>query len=89
MAIYLISLNEASPEVWDKVRDHWPQGRHLILTDRMAFVAPQGVALTGEIAKVVGLDEVGRVSGLVVELQHYGGFNSNALVEWMGKVSDD
>ena len=86
MAVYLISLNEPSPEVWEKVRENWPEGRHLILTNCMAFVAPEGIALTQEIADALGVNSEHNVSGIVAELDNYGGFNRSALVEWMNKV---
>lgn len=85
MAVYLISLNKPDENAWVKVRDIWPK-RHHILTDHMAFVAPEGVTLTQEIADSVGMDSEGGVSGIVVELDNYGGLNQSALVEWIAKI---
>ena len=85
MAVYLIALNEPDENIWETVRNMWPE-RHHILTDSMAFVAPEGVALTQEIADSLGMNSEGGVSGIVAELNNYGGFNRSALVEWMTKV---
>ena len=70
---------------WVLINDRWYK-RHHILTERMAFVAPEGVALTQEIADSLGMNPEGRVSGIVAELDNYGGFNRSALVEWIAKV---
>ena len=85
MAVYLIALNEPDENVWATVGNMWPKHHH-ILTDRMAFVAPEGVALTQEIADSLGMNSEGGVSGIVVELDNYGGFNRSALAEWIAKV---
>ncbi len=57
MTVYAVFLSEASDAAWQTVREKWPDGRHLILTDHMAFVAPKGLTLTSEIAKAVGIGE--------------------------------
>lgn len=85
MSVYLIALNEPGDETWEKVRESWPD-RHYILTDRMAFVAPDGIAVTQDIADTLGMNSEHGISGIVVELDNYGGFNRSALVEWINKV---
>lgn len=85
MAVFLISLNESNEETWEKVKGLWPD-RHHVLTDRMAFVAPQGIAVTQEIADSLGMNSEHRVLGIVAELDNYGGFNQSGLVEWIKKA---
>ncbi len=85
MSIYAVILNDPSAPAWQAVQAAWP-GRHFLLTDRVAFVAPEGITLVEDIAGAVGIDESGDVLGLVVELDSYTGFNRSALWEWMRKV---
>ena len=85
MSIYLIALNEPNAAAWTAVRDKWP-ARHYILTDHMAFVAPEGIVLTQEIADALGINSERRISGFVVELNNYSGLSRAALKEWIGKV---
>lgn len=85
MSVYLISLNEPSDEVWDKVKNLWP-GRHYLLTDRMAFIAPEGITVTQDIADQLDMNPDGGIAGIVVELGNYAGFNRAGLAEWVEKV---
>ena len=85
MSISAIILNESNEAVWRAVRDRWPDGRHYILTDRVAFVAPEGITLTQDVADHVGMS--GDVLGIVIEFDKYHGFNHSGLWEWLDKVS--
>ena len=80
-AIYLNAPNEAA---WSAVRQAWP-GRHFILDDRLAFVAPTDDTLTSDIAAHVGMD-AGGPHGVVAEITSYFGYNRPDLWEWMQKV---
>ena len=85
MSISAIILHEPNEAVWQAVRNTWLGGRHYILTDRVAFVAPEGITLTQDIANRIGMS--GNVLGIVIEFDKYSGFNHSGLWEWLDKVS--
>ena len=87
MSIYLIALNDDSPDEWGTLKKSWPN-RHYILTNRLAFVAPEGISLTEDIGEILGIDEEGDITGLVIEWQEpcYG-YNKKALWEWTKKAT--
>ena len=85
MSIYGIVLDEPSEDAWAALADKWP-GRHFILDERLAFVAPEGISLTSDPAKVVGMHPDGKVWGVVLEVATYTGFNRRELWEWFSKV---
>ncbi len=86
MSIYLVALNDPSDEAWDAIRDNWPK-HHLMLTDRLAFVAPEESALTSMVAETIGINAEKGVLGIVVEMENKAGFNNASLKEWLGKFS--
>ena len=86
MSIYLVTLNEDSADEWATLKTTWP-GRYHILTNRIAFVAPQGLSLSEDIAETLGMNEEMDVTGLVIEWQSPStGYNRKALWEWMKKI---
>lgn len=85
MTVYAVFLNEADETAWQVLKEKWPE-RHFILTNHMAFVAPEGLTLTTNIADVVGIgDETGRL-GIVFEWSAHNGYNRSDLWEWLRKV---
>ncbi len=86
MAIYAVFLNDPNEEAWERVKKHW-SGRHYILTDHLAFVAPEETTLTEEVASKIGMNEEEGVTGIVIESSGHFGFNSSSLWEWMRKFS--
>lgn len=86
MTIYAIVLNEPNETAWRQVRSEWPD-RHYIVTDCLAFIAPEGFTLTEGIAETIGMDEQGGVTGVVIEATAYSGFNRSGLWEWARKVA--
>ena len=87
MDTYAIYLNDKSDEAWKKVRKKWVYNH--ILDDRLAFVALEKVTTTADIAEAVGIgvgegDE--RLTGIVISMGAYNGFNDMDLWEWLGKV---
>ena len=85
MAVHVVILNEPNELAWKKVMG-W-DGEHYILTDRIAFVVADSLVLTEKIAAHVGMNNDGRVKGLVIEMTNRAGWNDSGLVEWFGKVS--
>lgn len=86
MTIYAIVLNEPDEAAWQQVKDHWPD-RHYIVSGCLAFVAPEALILTEEIAKTIGMDSQGNVTGVVIEAASYSGFNKPGLWEWARKFA--
>jgi len=86
MTVYAVFLNEPDETAWAALQEKWPNGRSFILTDNMAFVAPEGIVLTTEISKAVGIGEDNDRLGLVFEWTAHNGFNRGDLWEWLRKV---
>ena len=86
MSVFAIVLNEPSQTAWAAVKENWP-GTHFILTDRIAFVAPdENIVLTSEIAEKVGMNDDKNVLGFVMKSAANAGFNKSGLWEWMRAV---
>ncbi len=85
MSTYAIFLNQPSERAWDTIKKKWPD-RHFVLDDRLAFIAPEGITLTSEIAETVGVKSEEGSLGVVVEFSSYSGFNRSDLWEWLSKV---
>ena len=86
MSIYAVFLNEPNEEAWARLRKHWKK-RQYVLTDRLAFVAPEEATLTEEIANEIGMNKEEQITGIVIESSEHFGFNSRSLWEWMRKFS--
>ena len=86
MSIYLVALNDPAEDAWIQVRESWPE-RHYILTDRLAFIAPEDTLLTETVGEMVGMNEERKLSGFVVEITYeaINGWNRPGLWEWMRK----
>ena len=84
MSVYAVSLNQPNKSAWAVLRKEWPD-RHFILTEHMAFVAPEGITTTAQIAEAVGIGE-NDLWGIVLEVSAHSGFNKSDLWEWMRKV---
>ena len=86
MSIYLVALNEPDEDSWKRLKDAWPN-RHYALTDRVAFVAPDGITLTEEVGELIGINNEHEVLGLVAEIQYdaINGWNKQGLWEWLRK----
>ena len=85
MTVHAVFLNEADEAAWQTLRDKWPS-RHFILTDHMAFVAPEGLTLTAEVAEAVGVGEAAGRLGVVFEWTAHNGYNRSDLWEWLRKM---
>ena len=86
MSIYLVALNEPSELAWGAIQTNWP-AHHFLLTDHLAFVAPDESALTSSIAETIGINAEKNVLGIVVELGNKAGYNLTSLNEWLSKFS--
>lgn len=88
MTVYAVFLNEPDEDAWAAVREGWPRGRNFILTDNLAFVAPEEgiVTTTGEIAEKVGIRGEQERLGIVFEWNTHTGFNRSDLWEWFRQV---
>ena len=88
MTVFAVSLNSADERVWKTLQEKWPNGRGYILTDNMAFVAPDGIVTTQQISDAIGIGQHGgrEVWGIVFVLDAYSGFNQSDLWEWLEKV---
>ena len=87
MSIYLVALNQPDEGAWERLKAEWPKSRRYILTDRLAFVAPEEMSLTEDIGEIVGMNAEFDVTGFVAEIQYgtINGWNRQALWEWLSK----
>lgn len=86
MSVFAIVLNDPDERAWDSLRKQWPD-RHLVVTDRLAFVAPETLTLTQDVADTLGLNQERKVLGIVIEMANRSGFNKSFLTEWLEKVA--
>ena len=86
MSIYLVALNVPNKLAWETIQTSWP-AHHFILTDHLAFVAPDEPALTATVAETIGINAEKDVLGIVVELGNKAGYNLTSLNEWLSKFS--
>ena len=87
MSIYLVALNQPDERAWGRLKAKWPESRSYILTDRLAFVAPEEIMLTEDIGEIVGMNLEHDVTGFVAEIQYdtINGWNRQAVWEWLRK----
>ena len=80
MSTYLVVLNEPDDAAWKRLAEKWPD-RHYILNERVAAVAPEGISITEEVTEAIGMNETGKVVGIVAEIQHeaLNGWNRRGL----------
>lgn len=50
MSVYLIAIHEQSAAAWERLKTTWPSRHHLV-TDTLAFVAPEGITTAVDVAK--------------------------------------
>ena len=85
IAVYAVFLNEPDEAVWQKIQARWPEHHHVV-TGNMAFVAPEGIATTADVAEAAGLGEDPEVLGNVIACSAYDGFHRGDLLEWLKMV---
>ena len=87
MSIYLVALNQPDEGAWERLKAEWPNSRSYVLTERLAFVAPEEITLTEDIGGIVGMNEEHEVTGFVAEIQYdtINGWNRQAIWEWLRK----
>ena len=87
MSIYLVALNRPDEDAWERLKAKWQKPRRYLLTDRLAFVAPEEITLTEDIGEIVGMNEEYDVTGFVAEIQYdnVNGWNRQAIWEWLRK----
>jgi len=85
MSIYLVALNRPDEGAWDRVKAQWPKPNHFIITDQIAFVAPEEGTTTEDVSVVVGMNEDHTVSGIVTRANYnaINGWNRQAVWEWL------
>lgn len=80
MNTYAVHLDKPNDEAWNAIRMEWPN-RSFFLTDHLAFVAPEGITTTAEMAETVGTGGERQVSGIVFDRTSHNGFNRGDLRE--------
>lgn len=82
MAKYAIILSSPSKHAWDRVKEVWPS--HYILNERVAFIeSDEPRTTTSKISGEVGMDDDKKISGIVIQVGHYNGFEEPELWEWL------
>jgi len=85
MTVYAVFLNRPDEAAWKTLQEKWP-GRHFILTEHMAFVAPEGLSLTTDVTQALGIGDEAERLGIVFEWAAHNGYNRSDLWEWLRKV---
>lgn len=90
MSTYGVYLNEPNEEVWNAVKTNWPR-RHYILTDTLAFVAPEGISTTAQVGESVGIGSPKKkqIAGMVFEVARIFGNNKKDMWEWLENAERD
>ena len=86
MSVYMIGLNRPNEGAWERLKAEWPD-RHRVVSDCLAFVAPEKITVTEEIIDHLGMNEEHQVLGIVVEIQYsaLNGWNNQPVWEWLVK----
>lgn len=73
MTIFLVVLVEPDENAWERISEKWPE-RHHIISNTLAFVAPEGISTAKSVRDAVGID-VGTIapSGVVVPMDDHSG----------------
>lgn len=86
MTAFAIVLNAPDPRAWKLVEEHWPEGKHHIVSSTLAFVSgDRESTMTASIAELVGMNQELGIQGVVLQVAYYFGFNRSDLWEWMAK----
>lgn len=87
MTVYLVVLEHPDKKAWQRLKDEWPKPRHYILTEQIAFVAPEQSVLTEDVGDIVGMNEAHEVSGVVTEVMYttINGWALQSVWEWLRK----
>ncbi len=85
MSIYLVALNKPDEGAWNRLKAKWPKPSHFIVTDQIAFVAPEEGTITEDVSGIVGMSEDHTVSGIVTRVNYnaINGWNRQAVWEWL------
>lgn len=88
MSVYVIILESAQEQVWDKLKEEWPNHSYLMPGNpTIAFVAPPGITIESSIGRTLGINEKEDVTGLVVELSGSTyGFVAASVADWIRKA---
>ncbi len=87
MTTFAIVLNNKSDKAWNAVKENWPES-HFIVSDTLAMISgDRNKVLTSQIRDKVGMGEHEDITGIVLQISYYDGFNATALWEWMEKHS--
>lgn len=84
---YLLALNEDVPDGWQVVKKTWPN--HHIISNRLAVILDDEDLNPYEIADLAGMNDQGRVWGIVVSLLdgEFSGYNDDTLWKWIDNIS--
>ena len=87
MSVYVIILESAQEEVWDKLKEEWPNHHYLMPSNStVAFVAPPGITIESVIGQTLGID-LGKQEGLVVEISNSTyGYVGGGVADWIRKA---
>ena len=54
MTVFLITLVDPHEGAWNLLKEKWPDSHHIV-NDRLAFVAPPGIATSGTVKESIGI----------------------------------
>ena len=83
MDIYAIVLNGPSETAWDRIKEKWKN--HYLVSDTLALIATEEIAITLSIAESIGINKEGGVTGIVFQVSYYSGWHDRTTWEWLAK----
>lgn len=88
--IYLIALRKPDSDVFDAIREEWPDAHHEVTDTQMLIAASNGGGKSEyeRIRKRLGLDEDGRFPALIVGVNSTHGYHRKALWKWLADHGD-
>ena len=80
--VFAVVLNDPSEFAWERLREI-AEEHHFVLTERIAFIAVPANVVTGDLSDQIGMNKTNTVSGIVMRLGSYNGWNKRTLWEWL------
>ena len=92
MSVHLIVLVEPHPQAWKQLDSEWP-GRHHIISDRLALVAPPGISTASGIQESIGITRANSETpiGIVIQLERpfYSGVLPTPTTDWFKQAEEE
>ena len=85
MSTYVVYLDKLDEAAWERLKAKWPKPKHIIVSDRLAFVSPTQGVTAEDVGDAVGMNEDHEVSGIVAKVNYstINGWSRQAVWQWL------